>query len=286
MTPHSGNNRIAWPKGINTSFFILPVPNVTEANLTGALSFISGNCYYKKKDPKRYKPSIDGIVPEKQIVSKAIQLESLFLDATGDAADEDKSTDYARFQTNPSRQSSLLKSEHIKKIVHLTQKVVQAQCSGYVLTKLSVLCSLPGGQQQGIHTDDHRPPSQVESEGEMISVIFALQNDTKVDIEVNRPPHRQTFGFPSATILVFSGNLRHGGSAYNEVNIRLHMYFFPGDAAKHNKKENLIPLGLTCPVASCSFNVGGRSHPFTKTSLYNHWRNHHKKEFCISVGKY
>lgn len=134
--------------------------------------------------------------------------------------------------------------------------------------------------------DDPRSDLEILSQGEMISVIFALQNGTTVDIALNNAMDRQTFSFPPSSIIMFSGNFRHGGSAYSKHNIRLHMYFMPAAQVNTNKKDNRIPVGLTCPVTECSFNVGGRCHAFTKDGLYNHWRDHHKKVFGISVEKY
>jgi hypothetical protein len=282
------NNPIAWPKGNNSSFFILPVPNVTQRTIDEAMSFIRGNCYFlRKNDSKKYKPHVERRLHGQQQLSQLIQLESLFTDAVGEAANDDRFVDYHRFQSNPTRQRSLLKCEHIRNIVASVQNVVTAQCGDYAMSKLSVLySSIPGGKPQGLHVDDPRSDEDVGNEGEMISVIFALQNDTKVDIAVSNRTGRQTFPFPSCSIFMFNGSFRHGGSAYSTHNIRLHMYFVPSAIRKSNKKDNSIPIGFTCPVSSCSFNIGGRSYAFTKTQLYNHWRDHHKRELGISVEKY
>jgi hypothetical protein len=249
-----GNIPIAWPKGNISSFFILPVPNVTQRKIDEAISFIRGNCYFlRKNDSKKYKPHIERRLHGQQQLSQLIQLESLFTDAVGEAANDDRFVDYHRFQSNPSRQRSFLKCEHIRNIVASVQNVVTAQCGDYAMSKLSVLYSIPGGKPQGLHVDYPRSDEDVGNEG---------------------------------AIFMFNGSFRHGGSAYSTHNIRLHMYFVPSAIRKSNKKDNSIPIGFTCPVSSCSFNIGGRSYAFTKTQLYNHWRDHHKKELGISVEKY
>jgi hypothetical protein len=60
----------------------------------------------------------------------------------------------------------------------MTQNVINAQVEGYVMNKLSVLLSLPFGHPQGIHVDDFRSQDDIKSDGEILSVIFALQNGT------------------------------------------------------------------------------------------------------------
>lgn len=104
----------------------------------------------------------------------------MFTDAIGDGCDEDDLVDYHRLQSHPSRQASLLKNDSIQTIVVSTQNVVKDQCGDYAMLKLSVLYSIPGGRPQGFHVDDPRTTMEINEQGEMISVVFALQNDTKI----------------------------------------------------------------------------------------------------------
>jgi hypothetical protein len=209
-------------------------------------------------------------------------LEALFLDAVGDCADNLNLLDYYRLQSNPSRQSSWLKCPEINTIIAATQSVVDTQCSGYVLKKLSVLYSRPNGQPQGIHVDDPRPINEIVNEGEMISAIFALQDDTKLDIGLNNQ-ERKTYSIPSGSMFLFSGKCWHGGAVHPSNNVRIHMYF--GPKLQSHKQDNTIAVGYTCPVNDCFCNIG-RIRSFTKSQIYNHWRLHHKHELVISLDKY
>lgn len=69
-------NQLPGPMG-KMSFFILPVPNVSQRTVEHAIAFIRGNCYFKQKgESKRYKPYANSFPVEgKQEVSKLILLE-------------------------------------------------------------------------------------------------------------------------------------------------------------------------------------------------------------------
>jgi hypothetical protein len=275
---------IQWPNGKNSNFLILPVPNVSSSITQNALSYICGNCFYYDKDKTRKQPYIIDIEPSKQLLSKAIQLEALFLNAVGKSVDDPQLVDYRRYQTLPSRQSSLLKSTDIKTIVTATQNVIDAQVDGYVMAKLSILYSLSFGSAQGLHVDDIRIEEDIKKDGEHLSVIFALQDNTKLDIGMNEKM-RKTYSIPSGSMFLFSGNCWHGGSVHLTNNARIHMLFVKKGSMRHGKIENLIPVGFQCPVESCQSNVG-RIISFTKEQMYNHWRIYHKDQLGISLGKY
>jgi hypothetical protein len=118
---NSPNEQMQWPHGENCQFLILPV-TVSSKVMMDAQSFICGNCYYYDKEEGKRKP---------QIVSKAIQMEALFTEAAGHGTDDSNLMDYQRFQTNPSRQTSLLKSPAIAAIVSATQCMIDSQVTGY-----------------------------------------------------------------------------------------------------------------------------------------------------------
>jgi hypothetical protein len=283
--PHTIPTTINWPKGTNTNFLILPVPNVTPVVIDRALEFICGNCiYYDKEHTKKTLFVLPGITDSKKVLSKPITMEALFQEAVGKCADDKDQLDYHRLQSHPSRQSSLLKSDAISTIVTMTQNVINTQVEGYVMNKLSVLVSLPFGHPQGIHVDDFRSQGDINSDGEMLSVIFALQNGTRLDIGTSYD-HSMTYTIPSASMFLLSGKCWHRGSAYMTANIRLHMTFIPGSMSKKKSaRDNLIPVGLRCPVLDCVSNCV-RKQTFTKEQLYNHWRLRHRNTYHISLGK-
>jgi hypothetical protein len=276
---------VNWPKGINTNFLILPVPNISETVIARALEYICGNCYYFDKEHVKKTVVVPGINPSKQLLSKSIQMEALFQEAVGDCANNQNLLDYHRLQSHPSRQTSLLKSDAISTIATMTQNVINAQVDGYVMNKISVLFSLPYGKPQGLHVDDVRSPSEITCDGEMLGVIFALQNGTKLDIGTSYDMCL-TYSIPAASIFLFSGKCWHRGSAYMTNNVRIHMTFIPSHLSKKKGvNDNLIPVGLKCPVIDCKSN-DGRLQTFTKEQLYNHWRLKHQQTYHVSLGKY
>jgi hypothetical protein len=70
--------------------------------------------------------------------------------------------------------------------------------------RLSILYSLPNGNAQGLHVDDGRTKEEQEADGELLSVIFAMLDDTKLDICENHED-RKTYSIPSGSIFLFSG---------------------------------------------------------------------------------
>jgi hypothetical protein len=180
-------------------------------------------------------------------------LEALFKDASGNGTDDPKLLDYRRYQTPPNRQQSLMKCSAIAHIVASTQRVIDSQVHGY-------------------------------SDGELLSVIFAMLDDTKLDICENHED-RKTYSIPSGSIFLFSGRCRHGGSSYATHNLRIHMFFAKNQLVKVWKKENTVPLVFHCPVTDCVCNTI-KKQSFTKSQWYDHWRHVHRDKFGISVGKY
>jgi hypothetical protein len=276
-----------WPKGNNSNFLILSVPYVTDRMMQNVMSFVCGNCIYEDEGKTKKKPIVDGVTPSPQVVSTPINLEALFTDAVGDGADNQNQQDFHRFQSHPSRQKSLLKCQSLASIVSATQFVINQQISGYTLFRLSVLYSLSSGKHQGMHVDDGRSIDDIRRDGEMLSVIFALQDGTKLDICRSDTDlvSRKTYIIPSGSMFLLSGKCFHGGSTYKLNNVRIHMMFVTNNIAKVWKKENTIPLVYVCPVANCHDNKG-RPRTFSRTQLYDHWKLFHKSKLGLSLGKY
>jgi hypothetical protein len=220
-------------------------------------SFICGNCYFYDKDKKKTKPFVMGIDPGPQIVSKPIEMEALFTEASPGGMDNNHLLDYKRLQTHPSRQASLLKSPAIESIVSATQCIIDAQVSGYSLYKLSCLYSLAHGNQQGLHVDNARSAEEQPRDGELLSVIFSLRDNTKLDIAQNHEV-RKTYSIPAGAMFLFSGMCRHGGSMYMTNNLRIHMFFGKQNILRNLRKDNTVPFVFQCPVIDCVHNTGSR----------------------------
>jgi hypothetical protein len=124
--------------------------------------------------------------------------------------------------------------------------------------------------------------------GSLISVIVALQNDTKLDVR-NGNFERKTFIIPKQTMFVFDGQLLHGGSAYQAHNLRLHIYFMKlvenqNDCNENNETDNVIAHTYMCPVESCSKNIERCN--LTLSQMRNHWRIKHAATEKIGWKRY
>lgn len=192
--------------------------------------------------------------------------------------------DYRRYQTPPNRQQSLMKCSAIAHIVASAQRVIDSQVHGFSMYRLSILYSLPNGKSQGLHVDDERTKQEQETDSELLSVIFAMLDDTRLGICKNHED-RKTYSIPSGSIFLFSGSCRHGGLSYATHNLRIHMFFVKNQLVKVWKKENTVRLVFHCPVTDCVCNTI-KKRSFTKSQWYDHWRHVHRDKFGISVGKY
>jgi hypothetical protein len=161
-SPHEG--KMTWPKGNNCDFLVLPVPSISPKVKQDALSFICGNSFYFDEKQLKKRPLVYGVEPSNLLVSKRIQLEALFKDASGNGTDDPKLVDYRRYQTPPNRQQSLMKCSAIAHIVASTQRVIDSQVHGYSMYRLSILYSLPNGNAQGLHVDDGRTKEEQEAD--------------------------------------------------------------------------------------------------------------------------
>jgi hypothetical protein len=151
--------------------------------------------------------------------------------------------------------------------------------------RVNVLFSKPGGPPQELHFDDKRDKGSGEVEGELLSAIVALQDNTRLDIEGDNRK-RLTYSIPPTSMFLFSGNCKHGGSLYTRFNVRLHLYLWPKQSLNNNNAnvENVILVNRPCPLKDCQHSKDGET--FGKTELYYHWNRHHLKDVGISVGKY
>jgi ectoine hydroxylase-related dioxygenase (phytanoyl-CoA dioxygenase family) len=63
------------------------------------------------------------------------------------------------------------------------------------------------------------------------SALLALNDGTRINLQNN-----QTIDLNQGDLIVFSGNLKHGGAAYDRRNIRLHFYI---EHESHRKDPKL-----------------------------------------------
>jgi hypothetical protein len=123
--------------------------------------------------------------------------------------------------------------------------------SNYIIMKVTVLFSKPGGPPQELHFDDKRDEGSGEGEGELLSAIIALQDNTQLDIKGDNRK-RLTYSIPQMSMFLFSGNCKHGGSSYTQFNVRLHMYLWPKQSLNNSNANvaNVILVNRPCTLVS------------------------------------
>jgi hypothetical protein len=109
-------------------------------------------------------------------------MEHLLKRGVEEGATVESNLDNFRYQNAPSDEDKLRKNAAIKKILTNATQVIQQHCSDYQLAKVGVLYSKAKGEPQGAHYDDYRSAGEVEEEGEMISVILPLMENTALDL--------------------------------------------------------------------------------------------------------
>jgi hypothetical protein len=106
-----------------------------------------------------------------------------------------------------------MQSPYIKKLVDLMLIVVHDNTTTiYKPVKVSLLFSRAGGVVQGVHHDDYREHDDAGTNGEMLSAILSIMDNTKLDI-CNDRGERKTFQIPSGSMFLMSGHCVHGGSS-------------------------------------------------------------------------
>jgi len=277
--PTSTMAEFPFPNGQHNKLCILHLDSLTDVLVNGALSLISNNGYhYTSSNAKKHI-----VVPNKGCVNAtkrthSIRLESLFKEALrSNGCDNPEYRDYYRYQTHPDDCDELLRCPEIKDIIDRVQVSINQQVQGYVAYKISVLYSLPGGEQQGFHQDDARSEAVIAEEGAMLSVIVALQDNTKLDVR-NASFERKTLSISKGLMFVFDGRLVHGGAAYTVHNVRLHIYFRKMvenvvSSMDKGKFENVIAPTYRCPVEDCPKKIGNCN--LTLSQMRNHWRMKH-----------
>lgn len=236
-------------------------------------------------DVQQHETNLGGIDPSPFILSKPIVLETLFKDALEGGTDKEDLRDYLRYQSHPSRQQSLMKHPAFARLIALTQIAINVRVANYTLHKCSILYSLPHGPQQGLHIDDTRCNEDIDRQGELLSVVLALQDNTKLDI-ANDKGERQTFQIPFGSMFLFSGTCLHGGASYLSNNCRVHLMFAKKEFKTTIDKDNGISLVYACPDKDCAYNSAATAKTVTLEQLQDHWNKVHRKKHGLTLKQY
>lgn len=106
-----------------------------------------------------------------------------------------------------------------------------------------VIGSKPGCKAQAAHIDYPPPDGPMDPSKVSINVILALQDDTHLNVwpkshqlvcwekaklanedEAGDPIHMETVHMNQGDMLLFRGDLVHGGASYDKANYRIHCY--------------------------------------------------------------
>ena len=120
---------------------------------------------------------------------------------------------------NPNRLRLQCTIDHSDVIV---RRLVDALCAehvtrGRVVGQAVVLHSLTGCAEQQMHTD-YCVSDVRRSVSKPLGVLLALQDSTKLEIP------GETVHLSSGDVAIFDGDQPHAGAAYEEPNIRVHLY--------------------------------------------------------------
>jgi hypothetical protein len=181
-----------------------------------------------------------------------------------------------------------MQSPYIKKLVDLMLIVVHDNTTTiYKPVKVSLLFSRAGGVVQGVHHDDYREHDDAGTNGEMLSAILSVMDNTKLDI-CNDRGERKTFQILSGSMFLMSGHCVHGGSSYSVSNVRLHVEFCPksnNNNPTNDSNTNIVPGRLRCPDPDCIMQQAANA-TYTKKQLYYHWQKEHLATKGLSLKKF
>lgn len=280
---------VNWPvAGSNSKFLITFVPGVTDYLLHHVKKFLAGNCCYQYRTTQNKFLNFSGIERPTVFNPNPIMLQHLFIKpiCTDDTVD-DLNFDTHRFQTTPDDMWRLMQCPYVKQLIDLMLVVIHDNSPrSYEAVKVSFLFSRAGGVVQGLHHDDYRDADVANRDGEMLSAILSLMDNTKLDI-VNDRGERKTFQIPSGSMFLMSGNCVHGGSSYSVSNVRLHVEFHPktdSNEPSNDTDTNIVPGRLQCPHPDCKTN--NPDGTYSKKQLYYHWQKEHLAANGLSLNKF
>lgn len=274
---------LSWPPGgREQKYLVLNVPGITDRLISDALSFISNYCYLKGERTTRKKfihlPGVQKInnIPTKRTVA----MERLFVEGTKDGVDNDKNVDGFRFQSGRGEDTKLMADAAIRAIVTHATQVVRGFDPKFEVVNVNVLYSKANGKPQGAHMDECRTKQEIKEQGEMISAIVPLMENTSLDV-FNKEHRRNRITISPTMMFVFGADLMHGGADYKVPNARLHMYFVRGGS---KSLDNTVMIGDICPHEDCEKRRNGTI--FTTMQLRDHWNFHHKEKERMTAGQY
>jgi len=106
----------------------------------------------------------------------------------------------------------------------------------------------------------------------MVTAIVPLMAGTSLDL-FDSDGNRNRVTISPHMMVIFSGDLMHGGADYRECNARLHIYFTRNACAMIN---NTVGVGVMCPFIACNWHKN--RHVFTRRQLHDHWQHYHRME--------
>ncbi len=145
---------------------------------------------------------------------------------------------------------------------YLLSEIFRDGINGPIPEHLTLLKSFPGGKRQQTHIDYSRYPEDLQDCCYVI--IIPLTNSCKIHINRDATEYfyknKTTKGFKKklknckietvhikeGEILIFQNGLAHFGSDYDEMNVRLHLVFFPPDWTPSETHPNQTHIFTAC----------------------------------------
>lgn len=267
---------IPWPLGGNSQkYLVLNVPGITNTLLKDALAFISNCCFVSGERSKNKKSflNLPGVRRDRTMRQKhEIRMENLLKDGIEEGTNKSSNVDRYRFQSSPDDVEKLQSNGALRDIVTRATQVIHYYDKAYAVAKFGILYSKAGGNPQGGHFDENRTKEEIEKYGEMVTAIVPLMDGTSLDL-FDSDGNRNRVSISPHMMVIFSGDLMHGGADYMECNARLHIYFTRDSSAMIN---NTVGVGVMCPFIGCNWHKN--RHVFTQRQLHDHWQHYHRME--------
>ena len=158
----------------------------------------------------------------------------------------------------------------------------------WVVVKSSILYSRAGGNPQGWHIDDSRDMSTdekfkdvMESEGPIGSAIISLMPGTKIEFLYKNP--FEALHINPGHMVVFDGSAMHRGCAYEENNVRLHLYLAKRSIDTRPEFDSTVGI-WKCEICAAKDEPVWYVTPITKTFQKHLIRNH--SDIKMTFNKY
>jgi hypothetical protein len=267
---------IPWPLGgTSQKYLVLNLPGITSTMLTEAIGFISNCCFVfgEKNKKKKSFLGLPGIKNDMIMRQKCeIKMVNLLKDGIIEGTNKRSNVDKYRFQSAPEEADKLKSNRAICDIVTRALQIIHLYDQSYSVAKFGILYSKAKGKPQGKHLDENRMMEEITVYGEMVTAIVPIMANTSLDVFDNEG-NRNRITISPHMMIIFSGDLMHGGADYKESNVRLHIYFTRKAQATIN---DTVGVGVMCPFIGCKLH--DNKHVFTRRQLHDHWQHYHRAE--------